>query len=85
MLNWCVLQALNDEVADEDKVLHLLSALAPEPLTEEQQQELRPDAQAALALAEEHVARPRPEGSKHAEHAPAVLLAALAMSACTAM
>lgn len=79
------MQALDTDVPDEDKVLHLLTALAPEPLSPEQQAALRPDALAALTLAEEHVQQPLPEDSNLTEHAPVVLLAALAMSACSAM
>ena len=65
---------------DKDKVLRLVHLLLADG-GDADSGALDVEIQAALLIAEEHVAAPLPDDSKATEHAPAVLLAALAVSA----
>jgi hypothetical protein len=66
-------------MADEEKVVHLVQLLMEGKELEADKDSVK--VRAALHLAKEHVSKPIADGAKATEHAPAVLLAALAMSA----
>lgn len=66
---------------DEDKVLHLVKLLSKDSPASEGGKMLTIEVRAAKCLADEHVAQPLMASSKAQKHAPAVLLAALALSA----
>lgn len=81
------LQSLDESADDIGKVLKLVSFLAAEDLTAEQLEGLRCEARAAKVLADDHLLKPHSDDSEgtQRERAPAVLLAALTMSAVSAM
>jgi hypothetical protein len=78
-------QALDSSLCDEDKVVHLVKMLLNgNPAACATADSLKVEVRAAMHLAQEHaetVQRTRPAG----QHAPPVLLAALAMSAVDEM
>ena len=70
-------------MSEEGKVGHLCKMLLADDPVNTDAAALSVDIQAALRLATAHVAAPLPAGSKAPAHAPAVLLAALAVSAAS--
>lgn len=79
------LQALDSSLSDEDKVVHLVKMLLNgQPAACKTEESLQVEVRAAMSLAEEYVSTVRDNG-KEAQHAPPVLLAALAMSAVDEM
>ena len=79
------LQSLEEDSSDEDKILRLVSYLAADEVSDDSLDALRDDARAAQLLADDHLAVPPPRGRRRDKRAPAVLLAALAMSAVSAI
>lgn len=73
------MQALSPEMCDEEKVLHLVKLLMEGKELGAGKDSV--EVLAALHLAKEHVSKPIADGAKATEHAPSVLLAALALSA----
>lgn len=70
---------------DEDKVIHLVKMLINgQPAACKTEESLKVEVRAAMILAEEHVEVDL-DTDKKTQHAPAVLLAALAMSAVDEM
>ena len=79
------MQSLDEQLTEEDKVLRLVGFLAGSTPCEDDLEASRETARAAKLLADEHVETPLPDDAAVSQHAPAVLLAALAMSAVSAM
>lgn len=79
------LQALDSNLSDEDKVIHLVKMLLNgQPAVCKTEECLQVEVRAAMSLAQEHVSSAQ-QRDKQAQHAPPVLLAALAMSAVDEM
>ena len=75
------MQALSPDMNEEAKVLHLVSLLLDGGAANEAGGAMDVDVQAALHLAHRHLEAPPAAGAAAGERAPAVLLAALALSA----
>lgn len=79
------LQALDSSLSDEEKVVHLVKMLLNgQPAACKTEECLKVEVRAAMSLAQEHVSAVQ-QGDRKAQHAPPVLLAALAMSAVDEM
>jgi hypothetical protein len=78
-------QALDSSLSDEEKVVHLVKMLLNgQPAACKTEESMKVEVRAAMSLAQEHVEAMQ-MSDKKAQHAPPVLLAALAMSAVDEM